>query len=79
MTEKVQIGNKDVWIAVEPLAVHRQNAHIIPTEYFVAYYSTKEPDGDLGEMFKEADNRPKLFLSPVEALEYAYEHLVGKV
>ena len=73
MTEKISIHDKDVWITVEPLAVHRQNVHVIPTEYFIAWYSFQEPQEQApGEMFRNGD-RPKVFLSPVEALEYAYE------
>lgn len=75
MTEKIQLNGKDIWIVVEPVVIHRQNKQIIPTEYFVAYYNENEPADEPGKMFLEQDNKPRLFMSPVEALEYACEHL----
>ena len=74
MTEKVQIRGKDVWIVVEPVVIHPQNNKMIPTEYFVAYYNEQEPADDPGTMFLESNKKPRLFTSPVEALEYACEH-----
>jgi hypothetical protein len=75
MTEKIKIKEQEVWIVIDPLAVHRENHQTIPTEYFIASYYLKEPDNTPGERFNEADGKPRLFLSPVEALEHAYEVL----
>ena len=77
MTEKLLIKNKDVWVVVEPLTVPRDNAAVVPTEYFIVFYNLQEPEGTMpGELLRETDNRPKLFESPVAALEYASEKLL---
>lgn len=75
MTEKLLINGKDVWVVVEPLTVP-ENAETVPTEYFIVFYNLEEPGSMPGEMLREADNRPKLFESPVAALEYANEKLL---
>ncbi|MEJ7740400.1 MAG: hypothetical protein WKF97_23525 [Chitinophagaceae bacterium] len=76
MTEKVVINGKDVWIVVEPITVPRDNPDDIPTEYFMAFYNFEEPGSKPDELFREGDNRPILFESPVAALEYANEKLL---
>ena len=76
MTEKVRIGDQDVWIVIDPLAVHREGHQTIPTEYFIAYYHLQEPsESPAGERFNDSNGKPRLFLSPVEALEHACEAL----
>jgi hypothetical protein len=79
MTEKVIINGKDVWIVVEPLTAPRENEESLPAEYFIVFYSLEEPGNLPGEMLREADNRPKLFESPVAALEYANEKLLEMI
>lgn len=75
MTEKLTINGKEVWVVVEPHLVPRENMHIIPTEYFTAMYYLREPAEDVaGEMFIDG-TEPKLFESPVAALEYARDTL----
>jgi len=75
MTEKLPINGKDVWIVIEPHLMPRENPHIIPTEYFTASYYLREPDGYTpGELFIDGTG-PRLFESPVAALEYAREKL----
>lgn len=75
MTEKLTINGKPVWVVVEPHLIPRENMHIIPTEYFTALYYLQEPAEDVsGELFIEG-TEPKLFESPVAALEYARETL----
>ena len=75
MTEKLSINGKDVWVVIEPLTVP-ESADTVLTEYFIVFYNLEEPGSMPGEMFREADNRPKLFESPVAALEYANEKLL---
>jgi hypothetical protein len=76
MTEKLSIRGKDVWVMVEPFIPHRANPDIIPTEYFkVSYHLDESADGK-GEMFTDTNQQPKLFESPVAALEYANEKLM---
>ena len=84
MTEKITINEKDVWIVIEPRAAAHGNAHTIPTEYFIAFYTTQEPGaytsahepGKLpGILFTDDKDEPLLFLSPVAAVEYAVETL----
>ncbi len=76
MTEKLSIKGRDVWVVVEPLTVPRENFDDVPTEYFIVLYSLEEPGATPGEMLREDDNRPKLFESPVAALEHANEKLL---
>ena len=69
---------------IEPLTVPQENPDTVsqegsptlPLEYFIVLYSLEEPGTNAGEMLREADNRPKLFESPVAALEYANEKLL---
>jgi hypothetical protein len=84
MTEKLTINGQDIWVIVEALEAQGGNPNVIPTEYFVAYYSLHEPPiagsphepGKMpGKQFKAADGSAKRFLSPVEAIEYAVEQL----
>lgn len=75
MTEKLTINGKEVWVVIEPHLVPRENPHIIPTEYFTATYYWQEPGEDVsGELFIDGIE-PRLFESPVAALEYARETL----
>ncbi|WP_315819136.1 hypothetical protein [Paraflavitalea speifideaquila] len=75
MTEKLSINGKEIWVVVEPHLVPRENPHIIPSEYFTAMYYRQEPgDGIAGELFIDGIE-PRLFESPVAALEYAREML----
>lgn len=76
MTEKLTINGKNVWVVIEPLTVPRDNPEETPTEYFIVLYHLLEPGTETGIMFREADNRPVLFESPVAALEYANEKLL---
>ncbi len=77
MIEKQSINGKEVWIEVQPHHVQRENPRIIPTEYFIARYYLQEPanSSTSGPMFTEKDGSPKLFESPVAALEFANEKL----
>lgn len=84
MTEKILIDGKEVWLIIEGQDAQHGNPNIIPAEYFVAYYSLHEPavytsahePGKMpGKLFTAGNEEPKRFLSPVEAIEYAIEHL----
>jgi hypothetical protein len=77
MTEKLSINGKDVWVVVEPLTAPKDVSDQTPNEYFIVFYNLEEPGSTPGEMMRDADNRPKLFESPVAALEYANEKLLG--
>ena len=76
MIEKHSINGRDVWLEVQQQPAHRQNPNTIPTEYFTARYYLEEPQGAAGEMLKDEDGQPKLFESPVAALNYVNEHLL---
>jgi len=78
MTEKLQIKGKDIWVVVEPHAIHLPEEN--PREYFTAsYYSVNPAAGNGGILFLDEDKEPLTFSSPVEALEYANEKLLGLV
>jgi len=72
MIEKQSINGKEVWLKVNPHPAGRPNPNIIPTEYFTASYYFQEPIADLsGEVVKDENGAPKLFESPVAALNFA--------
>ena len=74
MIEKQLINGKEVWVEVMPHPVQRDNPRTIPTEYFTAKYYLQEPassSNDRGELILDKDGNPKLFESPVAALEFA--------
>jgi len=78
MIEKQSINGKEFWIEVEPYHVQRDNPRVIPTEYFTAKYYLQEPASTssiAGELILEKDGQPKLFESPVAALEFATEKM----
>ena len=79
MIEKQSINGKEVWVQVEPYRVERDNPRTIPTEYFTAKYYLQDPiksSGNSGELISEKDGQPKLFESPVAALQYANEKVM---
>lgn len=73
MIEQHEIGGKLVWIKVDPQAVERENAHVIPTEYFIATYYLSEPTAQLhtGETIRDERGNIQLFESPVAAVAAA--------
>ncbi len=77
MTEHQIINNKNIWIKVDQFHVDRSNPNIIPTEYFTASYFFNEPveNADEGKIIKDEDEKPKLFESPVAALNYTSKKL----
>ena len=78
MIEKQSINGKDAWVEVSPYHVHRDNPRTIPTEYFTAKYYFQEPataSNNSGELILDKDGKPKLFESPVAALEFANEKI----
>lgn len=78
MTEKLQINGKDIWVMIEPHTT-RQPADDAQ-EYFTASYFSNDPAGQPGGiLFTTPDNKPVTFYSPVAALEYANEKLLGLI
>lgn len=77
MVEKQNINGRDVWLKVDPVPVERENANIIPREYFTARYYFKEPDTDIhnGEAVRDENGEEKRFESPVAALSYAWRQI----
>ena len=76
MIEKHSINGRDVWMEVEAQPANRRNPNIIPTEYFTARYYLEEPRGAEGKVLMDEHGEPKLFESPVAALNYVNEHLL---
>jgi hypothetical protein len=79
MIEKQSFNGKDVWVQVDPYRVERDNPRTIPTEYFTAKYYLQDPttsSANSGELISEKDGQPKLFESPVAALQYANEKVM---
>jgi hypothetical protein len=79
MKEQIDVRGKKVWILIEP-HMHMAHQEGDPAEYFTASYTldtaATEPSAVL---FLEADKTPKCFESPVQALEYANEKLLGLI
>ena len=79
MTEEIQINGQKVYILIEP-HTHPGHPDGSGTEYFTAAYTVDntrtEPSAVL---FLNDDKTPKCFESPVQALEYANEKLLGLI
>jgi hypothetical protein len=76
MKEELYVSGKKVWILIESHLVEGEQ----PAEYFTASYATMDPPAlPGGVLFLEKDNTPKRFGSPVEALEFASEKLLGLI
>ena len=79
MIEKQSINGREFWIEVKAFHVERDNPRTIPTEYFTVRYYLQDPTssvGNTGEVISEKDGQPKLFESPVAALQYANEKVM---
>ena len=76
MIEKHTINGMDVWMEIEAQPANRPNPNIIPTEYFTARYYLEEPRGTEGKVLMDENGEPRLFESPVAALNYVNEHLL---
>jgi len=76
MIEKVNIKGTDIWIIVEPHASHPPGDD--PKEFFTASYHVLDPATHPGgTLFLDSDGKALTFDSPVQALEYASETLIG--
>jgi hypothetical protein len=75
MIEKQSINGRDVWVEIQQQPANRQNPNVIPTEYFTARYYLEEPGSVDGRMLLDEDGQPKLFESPVAALNYASKRI----
>ena len=75
MIEKQSINGRDVWVEIQQQPANRQNPNVIPTEYFTAKYYLEEPGNVDGRMLLDEDGQPKLFESPVAALNYASKRI----
>jgi hypothetical protein len=79
MKEEININGKKVWILIEPHAVH-DHEEGEQAEYFTASYTFDElADGPGVVLFLEEGTMPKHFESPVQALEFANEKLLGVI
>ncbi len=77
MKEEILVDGKKVWIIIEP---HAEAGDQPPKEYFTASYTTSDPPAIPGGiLFLEEDKKPKHFESPVQALEFASEKLLGLI
>lgn len=78
MIEQQNINGRDVLLRVEPHYPERENANIIPVEYFtVSYYLElgNSEQENIGEVINDENGSPKLFESPVAALSFARKKL----
>jgi hypothetical protein len=77
MREQIDVRGKKFWILIEP-HTHSGHEQGQPQEYFTASYSAEAPAAEPSAiLFLEEDGTPKCFESPVQALEYASEKLLG--
>lgn len=78
MTEKTQINGKDVWIVIEPHPIKASEDE--SQEYFTATYFLNDPESNpAGVLMLDGNKQAIAFESPVEALEYANEKLLGLI
>jgi hypothetical protein len=77
MIEKQSINGREVWLKINPYRVQRANPNIIPTEYFTATWYLADPEGGNlnGETVNDEEGAPKLFESPVAALNFTRKRL----
>jgi hypothetical protein len=79
MKEEINVGGKKVWVLIEPHQVQDGEGNQ-PEEYFTASYATTDPPSlPGGILFLDEGEMPKRFLSPVQALEFANEKLLGLI
>ena len=79
MKEEIYVNGQKVWILIEPHIQGDGEGDQSP-EYFTASYDIKDPPTSPGGiLFVEEDNTPKRFESPVQALEFANEKLLGLI
>jgi hypothetical protein len=79
MKEQIDVGGKKVWLLIEPHTLPHPEAGQ-QGEYFTASYTVDQPTVEPAVvLFLEADKTPKRFGSPVEALEYASEKVLGLI
>jgi hypothetical protein len=76
MIEKQSINGRDVWVEVQQQPANRPNPNTIPTEYFTARYYLEEPGSAEGKVLLDDQGQPKLFESPVAALNYASKRIM---
>ncbi len=77
MIEKHTINETNVWVKIDPHPIERENAHIIPNEFFTASYYRQDPADAtaIGLLLKDEDGQVAMFESPVAALGYAVKML----
>jgi hypothetical protein len=77
MKEEIDVGGKKAWILIEPHTLQEhEEGH--DGEYFTASYSFDALSSGPGVvLFLEDNKTPKRFKSPVQALEYSSEKLLG--
>jgi|GEM_PF-1562763 len=79
MKEEIYVSGQKVWILIEP-HIQEDDKEDKSPEYFTASYDIKDsPASPGGILFVEEDNTPKRFESPVQALEFASEKLLGLI
>jgi hypothetical protein len=79
MKEEISVGGKKVSILIEPHSV-QEHEKGQQNEYFTASYSFEDPsEAPAVVLFLEDNITPKRFESPVQALEYANEKLLGSI
>jgi hypothetical protein len=79
MKEQIDVRGNKVLVLIEPHPIHHREEGQ-QTEYFTASYTVDNPTTEPGVvLLLEADNSPKRFVSPVQALEYAGEKLLGLI
>jgi hypothetical protein len=73
MTIKLQLNNEDtIWISIEEVNVYSESKNEIEhTEEYICYLKFTEPNILVsGEIIKDENNKPLIFNSKEEAIEY---------
>lgn len=75
--ENITINGISVWVTVDQLRVYSADRSRIETrQEFLCYFKLSEPTSIIqGELFRDSENKPKLFDSGNKAIEYAKTEL----
>lgn len=83
MVRIIQINNIKVWLFIQKLAVYTMQGaskELIETNEYLCYFKLSPPTDVIhGELMRDEQRKPKLFLNPDEAEVYAINFLSHKL
>lgn len=75
--KEIQIKSTKVWLVIDQLRTYSEDLKFIAEkDEFLCYYKFSEPTPMIyGELLRDEEQKPRLFKSVNEAIEYTKEHL----